>query len=74
MDKRSWSPTDCVVSDNGGEFNNEEVQDMAENFNNETRTAAGYSPLSNGLLEINNQTRTKIIQKMKQENGLAHGP
>lgn len=36
---------------NGGEFNNEEFRDMTENFNIETRTTAGYSPWSNGLLE-----------------------
>lgn len=42
---------------------------MAENFNIETRTTAGYSPWSNGLLERHNQTLTEIIQKVKRENG-----
>lgn len=42
---------------------------MAENFNIETRTSAGYSPWSNGLLERHNQTLTDIIQKVKREKG-----
>lgn len=62
-------PPRRVFSDNGGEFNNEEFRDMAENFNIETRTTAGYSPWSNGLLERHNQTLTDIILKVKRENG-----
>ncbi|XP_016144430.1 disks large homolog 5-like [Sinocyclocheilus grahami] len=58
-----------LYSDNGGEFNNQEIRDMAENFNIETRTTAGYSPWSNGLLERHNQTLTEIILKVKRENG-----
>ncbi len=42
---------------------------MAENINIETITTAGYSPWSNGLLERHNQTLTKIILKVKRENG-----
>lgn len=33
-----------IYSDNGGEFNNEEMRDLAENFNIEVKTTAGYSP------------------------------
>lgn len=58
-----------LYSDNGGEFNSEEIRDMAENFNIKTRTTAGYSPWSNGLLERHNQTLTEIILKVKRENG-----
>lgn len=58
-----------LYSDNGGEFNNQEIRDMAENFNIEIRTTAGYSPWSNGLLERHNQTLTEIILKVKRENG-----
>ncbi|XP_061906336.1 uncharacterized protein LOC133659674 [Entelurus aequoreus] len=56
-------PPRILYSDNGGEFNNEEFRDMAENFNIETRTTAGYSPWSNGLLERHNQTLTDILLK-----------
>lgn len=40
-----------LFSDNGGEFNNEEVCDLAENFNMEMKKKDAYSPWSNGLLE-----------------------
>lgn len=60
-------PPRILFSDNGGEFNNEEFRDMAENFNIETRKTAGYSPWSNGLLERHNQTLTDIILKVKKE-------
>ena len=42
---------------------------MAENFNIKTKTTAGYSPWSNGLLERHNQTLTEVILKVKRENG-----
>uniref|UniRef100_A0AAV2MPS7 Integrase catalytic domain-containing protein n=1 Tax=Knipowitschia caucasica TaxID=637954 RepID=A0AAV2MPS7_KNICA len=53
-----------IYTDNGGEFNNAEIRDMAENFNIETKTTAGYSPWSNGLLERHNMTLTEILLKM----------
>lgn len=58
----------CLYSDNGGEFNNSEVRDMAENFNIEVKTTAAYSPWSNGLLERHNQTLTEILLKVKSGN------
>ncbi len=42
-------PPKRLFSDNGGEFNNEEMRDMAEKFNIEVKTTAAYSPWSNGL-------------------------
>ncbi len=61
-------PPQKLFSDNGGEFNNDEVKDMAENFNIEVKTTAVYSPWSNGLLEHHNQTLTEIIMKVKTSN------
>lgn len=58
-----------LFSDNGGEFNNEEVRDMAENFNIEVKTTPAYSPWSNGLLERHNQTLTEIMMKVKASTG-----
>ena len=55
-------------SDNGGEFNNDEVRDMAENFNIEIKSTAAYSPFSNGICERHNQTLTEIIKKVKASN------
>ncbi|KAK6187111.1 hypothetical protein SNE40_005204 [Patella caerulea] len=55
-----------LLSDNGGEFNSQEVRDFCENFNIEVHTTAAYSPWSNGLLERNNMTLTEILLKVKE--------
>ena len=57
-----------LFHDNGGEFNNEEVRDMAENFNISVKTTAAYSPWSNGLLERHNKTLTEMLLKIREEN------
>ena len=59
-----------LFSDLGGEFNSAEVLDMAENFNIEIITTAGYSPWSNGLLERHNQTLTEMLLKVKHDKQL----
>ena len=56
-----------LYSDNGGEFNSDEVRDLCENFNIEVKTTAAYSPWSNGLLERHNQTLTMMMKKVRQE-------
>lgn len=58
-----------LYSDNGGEFNSAEVRDMAENFNIEVKTTAGYSAWSNGLLERHNATLKEIMVKVKADIG-----
>lgn len=58
-----------MFSDNGGESNNDEVRDMAENFNIEIKTTAAYNSWSNGLQERHNQTLSEIIMKMKTSTG-----
>lgn len=58
----------CLYSDNGGEFNNEEVRDLAETFNMEVKTTTAYSPWRNGLLERHNRTLTEILLKLRAEN------
>lgn len=57
-----------LYSDNGREFNSNEVRDMCENFNIENKTTPGYSPWSNGLLERHNMVLTEILLKVKEEN------
>ena len=68
---KSWisihGPPRTIYSDNGGEFNNEEVHTMAENFNFEIKTTAAFSPWSNGLLERHNKTLTEIMLKIKMD-------
>ena len=69
----SWisvhGPLQKLYSDNGGEFNNNEIREMAEKFNMEVKTTAAYSPWSNGPLERHNQTLTEIMLIVKQDNG-----
>ena len=43
---------------------------MAENFNMEIITSAGYSPMSNGLLERHSQTLTEILLKIRHDKQL----
>ena len=50
--------------DNSSQFNNDEVRDMAENFNIEVKTMPTYSSWSNGLLERHNQTLTEFLLKL----------
>jgi transposase InsO family protein len=57
-----------LYSDNGGEFNNGEFRDMAENFNIEVRTTPAFSPWSNGLLERHNRTLTEILLKVRADS------
>ena len=59
-----------VFSDNGGEFENHEFKEMAEEFNMELLTTPAYSPWSNGLLERHNQTLTDILLKLKYDKSL----
>lgn len=59
------------LSDNGGEFNDNDVRDMAENFNTEVKTTAAYGPWSNGLLEERNQELPEI--KMSRQVTAASG-
>uniref|UniRef100_A0A3P8QS69 Integrase catalytic domain-containing protein n=1 Tax=Astatotilapia calliptera TaxID=8154 RepID=A0A3P8QS69_ASTCA len=61
-----------LYTDNGGEFNNTDIRDMAENFNIEVKTTAGYSPWSNGLLERHNMTLTEILLKSKDASNTCH--
>ena len=59
-----------LFSDNGGEFDNDEVRDMAENFNIQVVTTPAYSPWSNGLCERHNQILTEILLKVKKDHKL----
>ncbi|KAL5004832.1 hypothetical protein ScPMuIL_018288 [Solemya velum] len=59
-----------LYSDNGGEFNNAEFRDTAENFNIEVKTTTAFSSWSNGLLERHNYTLTEIFLKVKADSNL----
>ena len=57
-----------LVSDNGGEFNNESVRDMCENFGIEVITTSGYSPWSNSTCERHNLILTEILVKLRESH------
>ena len=40
---------DKILTDNGGEINNEELRDMSENLNTEVLATAAESPWSNSI-------------------------
>jgi hypothetical protein len=51
------------LSDNGGEFNNEEYREMNEQLNIHTATTAAESPFSNGIVERHNLTLAEAMKK-----------
>lgn len=59
-----------ILSDNGGEFDNSEFREMAEEFNIELVTTPAYSPWSNGMLERHNQTLTDMLLKVKSDKSV----
>ena len=61
-------PTRYLLSDNGGEFNNDLMRSLGEQFDFDIRTTAGYSPFSNGICERHNATLTETFQKVTLEH------
>ena len=59
---------DRVLSDNGGEFNNRDFLDMAENLNTEVMTTAAESPWSNGVCERHNGVIGNMVKKTMDES------
>ena len=62
-----FGPPKKLFSDNGGEFANEHITQLAQQFNIELMTTAAYAPWSNGICERHNMTLTEIIKKVKVE-------
>ena len=60
------SPNSFLV-DNGGEFDNDEYRDMAQNLNSVLRTTAAYSPWSNGLVERHNAILGEMVVKTLED-------
>ena len=55
-----------IYSDNGGEFNNADFRDLAENFGFKAETTPVESPWCNGLLERHNSVLIEILLKIKE--------
>ena len=56
------------LTDNGGEFNNEEFRSMCENFNTVVMCTAAESPWSNGICERLNAVLKDNVLKVLEEN------
>ena len=72
---RFWVNTfgvpDRILTDNGGEFNNRDMQDMAENLNTEVMTTAAESPWSNGVCERHNAVIGQMVTKMMSDSDIS---
>ena len=55
------------MSDNGGEFANAEFLSLCESFNITVKTTAAESPWSNGIVERNNQTIARSMDKIIED-------
>lgn len=57
-----------ILTDNGGEFNNNNFRSMCENFNIEVMCTAEESPWSNGVCVRLNAVLKANVLKIKKEN------
>ena len=51
-------------TDNGGEFVNENLIELAQQFGIHITTTAAYSPWSNGTIERHNLVLAEMVQKV----------
>ena len=66
-----WLPTfgriDKILTDNGGEFSNEEMREVASQLNIQLLTTGAYSPWQNGTVERNHYSTDVIIHAVKRD-------
>ena len=65
---RIFGPPTKFLSDNGGEFINQELIELAEKFNIFIKTTAAESPWSNGLCERHNAILADNVYRILEEN------
>ena len=63
-----FGPPKKFLVDNGGEFDNAEYRELAEQFNVEVCATAAYSPWSNGICERNHYVVDMCVQKIMEED------
>lgn len=56
-----------ILSDNGGEFNSEEMREVGSILNVEINTTAAYSPFQNGVCERNHAVVDGILTKLVED-------
>ena len=59
-----FGPPNQILSDNGGEFNNELLREMSDQLNIFVRSTAGEPPWSNGITERHNAILGNMISKL----------
>ena len=57
-----------ILSDNGGEFNNELICEVYEQLNITTKSTVVEAPWSNGIIEQHNAVLRKMVKKLKLDN------
>ena len=62
-----YGSNEKILVDNGGEFANEELINLAEQFGITIKTTAGESPWSNGIVERHNLTLSNMLDKVLNE-------
>ena len=56
------------MADNGGEFANEEFNEMCQRFNVDVQNSAAESPWSNGIVERHHKMLTEMMVKTKEDS------
>ena len=64
-----FGTSQSIFADNGGEFNNELLRDVAELLDVSVASTAAESPWSNGVVERHNATLGNMIQKIVADTG-----
>ena len=62
-----FGPPQKFLSDNGGEFINQEMIDLCEAYNITVKTTGAEAPWSNGLVERHNQVLANMLDKVLNE-------
>ena len=59
---------ETILTDNGGEFNSDEMREVASVLNIEILTTAAESPFQNGLCERNHAVVDNMLHKLKEQH------
>ena len=58
---------EAILTDNGGEFNADEIREVASILNVEVLTTAAYGPFQNGLRERNHAVVDMMLMKLGEQ-------
>ena len=61
-----------ILSDNVGEFNNELLYDVCEQFNITMKSTVAEAPWSNSIAERHNAVHQKIIKNSKSDKDMTY--